>query len=103
MNRKGYKVYSDSYLISLSKKQLIDLLRTAEHNYFVTDEALDNSAAAGRKIAEENEKYKIMLECKSHSVCAYCKYYTEDKQFVKCCKFNPAPTEWDVGGADNGR
>lgn len=53
MNRKGYKVYSDSTLMKLPKRKIIDLLRVAEHNFFVTDEALDNSARAGQKIASE--------------------------------------------------
>lgn len=53
MNRMGYKVYSDSYLMKLPKRKIIELLRVAEHNYFATDEALDNSARAGQKIASE--------------------------------------------------
>ena len=44
MDRFGYKVLSDSTLMSLSKKKLIELLRVAEHNFFVTDKALDTSA-----------------------------------------------------------
>lgn len=52
MNRFGYKVLSDSTLMPLSKKKLIELLRVAEHNFFVTDEALDNSVEAGKKYAE---------------------------------------------------
>lgn len=50
MNRMGYKVLSDSTLMSLNKKKLIELLRVAEHNYFVTGEALDISAEAGKKL-----------------------------------------------------
>lgn len=57
MNRYEYRRYSDSTLISLSKRQIIELLRVAEHNYFVTDEALDNSAKAGRKLAEKLDKH----------------------------------------------
>lgn len=53
MNRMGYKVYSDSYLIKLPKQKIIELLRVAEHNFFAADEALDNSAKAGQKIARE--------------------------------------------------
>lgn len=30
----GYKAYSDSYLMSLTKEQIIELLRVAEHNFF---------------------------------------------------------------------
>ena len=53
MNRMGYKVYSDSTLMKLTKRKIIDMLRVAEHNYFATDEALNNSAQAGQKIASE--------------------------------------------------
>lgn len=53
MNRLGYKKYSDSYLMKLPKGEIIKLLRVAEHNFFATDEALDNSARAGQKIASE--------------------------------------------------
>lgn len=53
MNRIGYKTYSDSYLKSLPKKQIIELLRVAEHNFFATDEAFDNAVKAGRELAEK--------------------------------------------------
>ena len=56
MNRYGYRRYSDSTLMSLTKREIIELLRVAEHNYFVTDEALDNSAKAGRELAEKLDK-----------------------------------------------
>lgn len=58
----GYKAYSDNYLMSLTKPQIIELLRTAEHNFFATEEALNNSAEYGRKLAEENKLMKIELE-----------------------------------------
>lgn len=57
MNRYGYRRYSDSTLMSLTKREIIELLRVAEHNYFVTDEALDNSAKAGRELAEKLDKH----------------------------------------------
>lgn len=54
----GYKAYSDSYLMSLTKAQIIELLRVAEHNFFATEEALNNSAKAGMEIAEKYDKAK---------------------------------------------
>ena len=39
-----YKPYSDSTLMSMSKKELIEQLRVAEHNYFVTKEAINQQA-----------------------------------------------------------
>lgn len=57
MKIKGYRQYSDSTLMSLPKRKIIELLRVAEHNYFVTDEALDNSAKAGRELAKKLDKH----------------------------------------------
>jgi len=58
----GYKAYSDSYLMSLTKPQIIELLRTAEHNFFAAEEALNNSAKAGMEIAEKYDKAKQLLK-----------------------------------------
>lgn len=58
----GYKSYSDSYLMSLTKEQIIELLRVAEHNFFVTEEALNNSAKAGMEIAEKYDETKRLLK-----------------------------------------
>ena len=58
----GYKAYSDGYLMSLTKTEIIELLRTAEHNFFATEEALNNSAKAGMEIAEKFEKAKRLLK-----------------------------------------
>lgn len=58
----GYKAYSDSYLMSLTKPQIIELLRTAEHNFFATEEALNNSAKTGMEIAEKFDKAKELLK-----------------------------------------
>lgn len=46
-----YKSYSENYLMSLTKSQIIEILRVAEHNYFVTEEAFENSAKAGQEYA----------------------------------------------------
>jgi hypothetical protein len=58
----GYKAYSDSYLMSLTKAEIIELLRVTEHNFFATEEALNNSAKAGMEIAEKFEKAKRLLK-----------------------------------------
>lgn len=58
----GYKAYSDSYLMSLTKAQIIELLRVAEHNFFTTEEALNNSAKAGTEIGEKFDKAKELLK-----------------------------------------
>lgn len=58
----GYKAYSDSYLMSLTKAEIIELLRVAEHNFFATEEALNNSAKAGMEIAEKYDEAKRFLK-----------------------------------------
>ena len=58
----GYKAYSDSYLMSLTKAQIIELLRIAEHNFFATEEALNNSVKAGMEIAEKYDETKRLLK-----------------------------------------
>lgn len=57
-----YKAYSDSYLMSLTKPQIIELLRVTEHNFFATEEALNISAKAEIKIAEKFDKAKELLK-----------------------------------------
>lgn len=58
----GYKTYSDSYLMSLTKPQIIELLRVAEHNFFATEEALNNSAKAGMEVAKKFDEAKELLK-----------------------------------------
>lgn len=58
----GYKPKSDSYLMSMTKEQIIEHLRVAEHNFFVMEEALNNSAKAGQEIAEKFDKAKELLK-----------------------------------------
>lgn len=53
-----YKVYKTSYLMQFSKTELIKLLRVAEHNYLVTEEALQNSVEYGKKLLKEIEELK---------------------------------------------
>lgn len=80
----GYKAYSDSYLMSLTKVQIIELLRVAEHNFFVAEEALNNSAKAGMEIAEKYDKAKKLLELTMdtsyslHKSCYNCSHFTSD-------------------------
>lgn len=64
----GYKAYSDSYLMSLTKTQIIELLRIAEHNFFATEEALNNSAKAGMEIAEKYDEAKRLLKAASEDL-----------------------------------
>lgn len=81
----GYKAYSDSYLMSLTKEQIIELLRVAEHNFFATEEALNNSAKAGMEIAEKYDKAKRLLKLtidtnySLHKSCYNCSHFTSDR------------------------
>lgn len=79
----GYEAYSDSYLMSLTKAQIIELLRTAEHNFFATEEALNNSTKVGMEIAEKYNKAKELLKfaveginfntvCLNYDTCKVC-------------------------------
>ena len=80
----GYKAYSDGYLISLTKAEIIELLRVAEHNFFATEEALNNSAKAGMEIAEKFDRAKELLksatgiikdvDCNEDYLCDECEY-----------------------------
>ena len=90
----GYKVYSDSYLMSLTKAQIIALLRVAEHNSLVTEEALNISANVGMDIAKKYDKAKEILKsavkiaevtrCDAGDcICSECEYYSKcDNQFL---------------------
>lgn len=57
----GYKPKSDSYLMSMTKSEIIAELRVAEHNFFAMEEALNNSAKAGMEIIEKYVKAKELL------------------------------------------
>lgn len=74
----GYKAYSDTYLMSLTKAEIIELLRVAEHNFFATEEALNNSAKAGMEIAKKFDKAKELL-----------KFAVEDFSEIKSCLSEP--------------
>lgn len=57
-----YKQYSDSYLLKMNKKEIIDLLRVAEHNFFASEEGLQNSARFGAEVLAENAELKRLLK-----------------------------------------
>ena len=57
-----YKQYSDSYLLRMNKKEIIDLLRVAEHNFFASEEGIQNSARFGAEILAENAELKKLLK-----------------------------------------
>lgn len=67
----GYKPYSDIYLMTLTKVEVIELLRVAEHNFFAMEEALNNSAKAGMETAEKFEEAKRLLKAAVDDV-RYC-------------------------------
>lgn len=87
----GYKAYSDSYLMSLTKAQIIELLRIAEHNFFATEEALNNSAKVGTEIAEKYDEAKQLLKAAvkdihSRDYCNGCIYESAEgkEQYLNC-------------------
>lgn len=86
----AYIPKSDSYLMSLTKKQLIEELRIAEHNFFTMEEALNNSAKAGTDIYEnfkEAQKLlKIMFDDITNCgvICACCVHNKQDGKAATC-------------------
>ena len=95
----GYKVYSDSYLMSLTKAQIIELLRVAEYNFFATEEALNSSAKAGMEIAE----YKRLLKAAVEDLNATVAEVYNGGVICECCKWKSQIGECccpDNGGCD---
>lgn len=96
----GYKAYSDGYLMSLTKTEIIELLRVAEHNFFTTEEALNNSAKAGMEIAEKYDRAKELLKLAVEDLrlvrkCQCCKHLiTGYADICYRCHFNTNKWEW---------
>lgn len=76
------KQKSDSYLMKMTKAEIIEELRTAEHNFFVTEEAFHNATESAKKICGEYEdeikELKRMLrlaveDIEGRSYCSMCK------------------------------
>ena len=63
-----YKQYSDSYLLKQNKKEIIDLLRVAEHNFFAAEEGLQNSARFGAEVLAENAELKRLLKLAAEDI-----------------------------------
>ena len=94
-----YKVYSDSYLMSLTKKQLIEILRTAEHNFKTIEEALNNSARVGKEYADKFDEAKRLLKLsleQNNPKCKYCIHDLEEEQphYNPCCTGETANCKW---------
>lgn len=81
-----YKAKSDSYLMKMTKAEIIEELRTAEHNFFVTEEAFHNATESAKKICGEYEDeikelkrlLKLAVEdidlAMGESICCICKF-----------------------------
>lgn len=83
----GYKAYSDSYLMSLTKAQIIELLRVAEHNFFATEEALNNSVKAGMEIAKKYDEAKKLLKAAIEDLSDTAAEAYNGRVICKCCKW----------------
>lgn len=66
-----HKPLSDSTLMSMTKKQIIENLRMAEHNFFAAEEALAQQA--------ENVKNWVPVVR-----CSECKYHCEHDGYHHC-------------------
>lgn len=97
----GYKVYNDSYLISLTKSQIIEQLRVAEHNFFATEEALNNSVKAGMEIAKKYDEAKRLLRLAIYDIynakrginCGICDMPKNDIDVEKRCEVDNVQPE----------
>lgn len=86
------KPYSDSYLMSLTKEQIIELLRVAGHNFFAAEEALNNSVKTGMEIAEKFDRAKELLKAAVEDMteaadCGACLHDNDGKcpiEFKRC-------------------
>ena len=94
-----YKAKSNSYLMSMTKVEIIAELRTAEHNFFATEEAYHNATESAKKICGEYEdeikELKRLLKfavediywAMGDSACAICK-------FIRCGCNESTPCTW---------
>lgn len=62
VNNMSYKPKSDSYLMQMTKAEIIAELRVAEHNFFAMEKALENSAKVGKEFADKFSKAKELLK-----------------------------------------
>lgn len=83
----GYRAYSDSYLMSLTKAEIIELLRIAENNFFATKEALNNSAKVGIEISEKFDKAKELLKIAVEDLNATVAEVYNGGVICECCKW----------------
>lgn len=51
-----YKPLSDRTLMSMTKKEIIEHLRIAEHNYFVMKETIEQQVKNFKKLLEDRER-----------------------------------------------
>lgn len=81
-----YKPYSDSTLMSMNKKELIEQLRVAEHNYFVTEETINQQAKNVKdwqpiKYGRWKKTDKIIY----YKYCSVCGYEIDIKEYFNYC------------------
>jgi len=91
----SYKLYSDAYLLSLPKTQIIELLRAAENNYIAVTLNMDNSVRAGMELAEKYDKAKELLELAVEDIRVLLYSIGEPMESINCkkacevCAYNP--------------
>lgn len=81
-----YKPYSNSTLMSMNKKELIEQLRVAEHNYFVTEETINQQAKNVKdwqpiKYGRWKKTDKIIY----YKYCSVCGYEIDIKEHFNYC------------------
>lgn len=81
-----YKPYSDSTLMKMNKKELIEQLRVAEHNYFVTKEAINQQAENVKDwqpviYGQWKETDKVIY----YKYCSVCGYEIDIEEYYNHC------------------
>lgn len=81
-----YKPYSDSTLMSMNKKELIEQLRVAEHNYFVTREAINQQAENVKDWQPiSHGQWISAFKTKYYSTCSVCGYEIDTEEHFNYC------------------
>lgn len=113
----GYKPFTDSTLKAMTKKEIIECVRVAEHNFFAYKEANENQHKYLHELNAENAELKRLLkliydemqEAKICWTCAYRNLSAEDKTCYICGNANESMYKWEhadeamklIGEGDN--
>ena len=89
-----YKPLADSTLMDMTKKEIIEQLRIAEHNFRAMEETVNQQAENFKKLLTEERKHGHWIEHPTLFgtwVCSECgmtiyNFYKADKLYIYCPK-----------------